>query len=52
MMYTKITTIQLLFALENIPDHPDGHHDVCHPYHSTTFCLMIPKIYDMGICCN
>ena len=34
---------------EDIPDHtylPDGHHDASHHYLSTTFCLMIPKIYD------
>ena len=33
---------------EDIPDHPDlpdGHRDVWHHYHSTTFHLRITKIY-------
>ena len=32
------------------PDLPDGHHYVWHHYHSTTFCLRIPKIYDTWVC--
>ena len=37
---------------EDIPDHPDlpdGHHDVWHHYHSTTFRLRIPKVYDTWV---
>ena len=46
------TSLYLEDIPEDIPDHPelhDDHHDAWHHYHSITFLLRIPKIYNTWI---